>query len=102
MINVIAVFDLHPGKRQSLLDEFKKIVDLVHAEEGCIEYEPTVDVDTGVEAVGPPQADRVTVVEKWSSVETFRAHLDAPHSAQFRENAGGWIDRLQLFVTESP
>jgi len=101
LINVIALFDLHAGKRESFLEEFRKIIPLVHAEEGCIEYEPTVDVDTGFEGVDPPRPDRVTIVEKWDSVAAFKAHIAAPHSGEFLRVAEPWIDHFQLFVTEA-
>ena len=47
MIYVIATAELQPGCRDKFLAEFHKIVPAVRAEEGCIEYGPTVDAETG-------------------------------------------------------
>ena len=35
-------------ERDAFLAEFQRIVPLVHAEAGCLEYGPTIDVPTGI------------------------------------------------------
>ena len=52
MIHVIAIITTQPGKREEVLGHFRANVPAVHAEEGCIEYGPTVDADTG--GIGTP------------------------------------------------
>ncbi|MBI1830559.1 MAG: antibiotic biosynthesis monooxygenase, partial [Planctomycetes bacterium] len=47
MIHVIATITVKPGKRDAFLAEFHRIVPAVHAEAGCIEYGPSVDVASG-------------------------------------------------------
>ncbi len=47
MIYVIATIEVAEGKRDAFLAEFHKLVPKVHAEAGCLEYGPTVDVPTG-------------------------------------------------------
>ena len=49
MIHVLAIIDLQEGTRDSFLKEFHGIMPEVHAEEGCLAYGPTIDVDTGNE-----------------------------------------------------
>lgn len=100
MIHVIARIEVKPGQRARLLEEFGRIVDQVRAEAGCIEYGPTVDVETGLDPVGPPDPDTVTVIEKWESVEALRAHLDAPHMAAYRERVAEIVTGTRLHVTE--
>ncbi|WP_422931187.1 putative quinol monooxygenase [Singulisphaera sp. PoT] len=84
MIHVIATIELHPGQRENFLAEFRKLIPHVHAEEGCLEYGPTVDEATDIGAQEGPRADVVTVVEKWESVEHLKAHLVAPHMEAYR------------------
>ena len=48
MVYVIATLELSPGKRSAFLAEFAKVMPLVHAEQGCIEYVPTIDADTEI------------------------------------------------------
>lgn len=83
MIHVVAFITARPGQREALLAEFRKIIPLVHAEAGCIEYGPATDTPD----MGPIQtalgADSFAVVEKWESPETLKAHAVAPHMKDY-------------------
>lgn len=84
MIHVAAFIEVLPGKREAFLAEFRKLVPLVRAEEGCIAYEPTLDIPTGL----PPQEVNehvVTIMEQWESVDHLKAHLAQPHMAAYQE-----------------
>ena len=50
MIHVIAQITLQSGCRSDFLTEFHKLVPLVHAEQGCLEYGPAVDAETPIDA----------------------------------------------------
>lgn len=100
MIHVIATISLNPGRKADFLAEFHKLVPLVHAEEGCIEYGPTIDVDSGIPAQGPPRADVVTIVEKWESLDHLRAHLAAPHMGAYRETVKDLVAGMNLAILE--
>jgi quinol monooxygenase YgiN len=100
MIHVIATIELNPGRRDDFLSEFRRLVPLVHAEEGCIEYGPTVDVATGLSAQPPVRPDVVTVVEKWASLDHLRAHLAAPHMEAYRPKVKDMVVRTTLTVVE--
>ena len=43
MIHVIATVQLAPGTRGPFLEEFRKVVPLVRAEDGCLEYGAAID-----------------------------------------------------------
>ncbi len=86
MIHVIAAIEVQPGKRDEFLAEFHKIVEPVRAEEGCIEYGPTIDVQTTFDIQPDARENVVTVVEKWESVGHLEDHLMAPHMLEFRGN----------------
>jgi quinol monooxygenase YgiN len=79
MIHVIATITAKPGKRAALLGEFHRIVPLVRAEKGCIEYGPTVDIASGISVQGSLRADVAVIVEKWESLDALKAHTQAPH-----------------------
>jgi len=85
MIYVIATIEVVEGKRDAFLDEFHKLVPKVHAEVGCLEYGPTVDVPTGLPPQVPLRDNAVTIVEKWESVEALETHLGQPHMAEYKE-----------------
>ena len=83
MIHVIAVITAKPGKRDEILGHFRANVPAVRAEKGCIEYGATVDT----EGMGSFQTkfgpDTFVVIQKWESIEAFKAHGSAPHSLAY-------------------
>jgi quinol monooxygenase YgiN len=98
MIHVIATVELHEGKRDAFLAEFRKLVPLVHAEKGCLDYGPTVDVATGLSAQNAVRENVVTVVEKWENIETLKNHLQAPHMIAYRPKVQDLVKATKLVV----
>jgi quinol monooxygenase YgiN len=70
----------------------------VHAEEGCIEYVPVVDLPV----FGPSQTelgpDTFVVVEKWASPEALTAHAAAPHMQAYAERTADMIETRMIHV----
>lgn len=99
MIHVIAQIQLRPGTRERFLDEFHKIVPAVHAEEGCLEYGPTVDATTGLDSQHRDE-NLVTIVEKWESLPHLEAHLSAPHMVEYRPKVKDFVEQSTLHVLE--
>jgi quinol monooxygenase YgiN len=75
MIYVIASLELHAGKRDAYLKEFRKVQPSVRKEKGCIAYEVTVDKRTDIAIQVPYRANAVTIMEQWESLEALHAHL---------------------------
>ena len=100
MIHVIATIELAEGRRDDFLIEFHKLVPQVHAEQGCLQYGPTVDVDSGIAAQGPARENFVTVVEQWESLEALQAHLIAPHMNAYREKVGDMVLGMSLQILQ--
>jgi quinol monooxygenase YgiN len=100
MIHVIATVELAEGRRQAFLEEFHRLVPLVRAEDGCIEYGPAVDVASGLATQSPPRDHVVTMVEKWASLDALKAHLAAPHMAEYRARVKDLVRRVELQVLE--
>ena len=82
MIYVIARAEIAPDKFQDYLDELRKIVPDVRAENGCIGYEPCVDLNG--------EGSFVTIVEMWESEAHWRMHMTTAHMARFKATAGSW------------
>jgi quinol monooxygenase YgiN len=99
MIHVIATIHTAPGRRSDFLDIFHELVPQVRAETGCLEYGPTIDVDTPLsgQLVRP---DVVTVVEQWASTAALKDHLAAPHMNSFREKVKSIVTGLEIRVLE--
>ena len=100
MIYVIATIEVREGKVDTFLDEFHALVPRVHAEEGCIEYGPTRDVDSGIEAQGGVRENTVTIVEKWESLGHLQAHLAAAHMGEYREKVKDLVVGVGLQILE--
>lgn len=83
MVNVLAMITTKPGLRDTVLQAFRANMPAVHAEAGCIEYQPVVDADNLAAhhtALGP---DSFVVIEKWATMDALRAHSAAPHMAAY-------------------
>ena len=98
MIHVIATINVKPGKRDAFLAEFQRIVPLVHAEAGCIEYGPTVDVASGIIVQGPLRENVAVIIEKWESLDALKAHTSAPHMADYRVRVKDFVESVQLQI----
>lgn len=97
MVHVIASIRVREGALDEYITLFKENVPNVLAEQGCIQYIPCLDADTGwkVQARDP---NRMIVVEKWESMEALQAHARAPHMAAFRAKAGHLVASMSLQV----
>ncbi len=100
MIIVIATIEIEPGQRDVFLAEFRQIIEPVRQEDGCIEYGPTIDVETSIAAQPDARANVVTVVEKWESIEALEAHLIAPHMLAYRQRVKNLVKGATLQVLE--
>ena len=98
MIHVIAAIELHPGTRNAFLAEFRKLVPLVRAEDGCLEYGPTLDVASGLALQGPVRENVVIVVEKWEDLDSLKKHLQAPHMIAYRPKVKDFVVGTKLDV----
>lgn len=98
MIHVIATVTLAPGTRDAYLDVFRRLTPLVREEEGCIEYQATVDEPTPLGAQELAGENVVVVVEKWESVAALQAHATAPHMADYREQVRDHVRGVALQI----
>ncbi|MDA1052636.1 MAG: putative quinol monooxygenase [Planctomycetota bacterium] len=100
MIYVIATIEIAADKRDQFIAAFRANVPHVLAEEGCIEYQPTVDLATEIPVQPAERANVVTVVEKWDSLAALKAHLVAPHMVSYRETVKDLVTGVSLQVLE--
>ncbi len=99
MIHVVATTTLKPGTRNAFLAEFKSMIPETLAEDGCIRYEPVVDIATNIHPRQVSErADVVTILESWRSLDCLRVHLAAPHMAAYRERVKDYVAAGQLQV----
>lgn len=99
MIHVIASIGVKPGKRAEFIGIFKKNVPNVLAEDGCVEYIPAIDTDSGIDAQWKDETV-VTVIEKWETIEALHAHLIAPHMEQYQTDVADLVEDVSLTILE--
>ena len=98
MIHVLATITAKPGQREALLDVFKDVIPKVHAERGCIEYGPAIDIEGLGDAQTLLGEDSFVVVEKWETVADLQAHATAPHMAEYASKARDMIASRVIHV----
>lgn len=100
MIYVVATIELAAGQREAFLALQRKLLPLVRAEAGCIEYTPTVDVPLTDPPKVPPRADVIIMQEKWETLDHLKAHAVAPHMNAFRVEAKGLVlsTKVEVFA----
>ena len=100
MMIVIVTIVCKPGQREKFLKEFRAIVPEVLREDGCIDYGPTIDTPAGLGNQNTDE-DRVTIVEKWTSLPSLKAHLVAPHMEAYRPKVQDFIESSELRILEA-
>ena len=100
MIHVIATISIAPGKRAEYLEQFHWVMPHVHAEEGCLEYGPAIDLATAIAVQIPLRPDVVVVIEKWSSLAALQAHSASAHMAEYRIRVKDLVTGVSLQVLE--
>jgi len=97
-VHVLAIITAKPGMRERVLDAFRDNVPAVRAEQGCIEYQATIDAEGAGSLqtrVGP---DIFVVVEKWASLEALKAHAVAAHMAAYADKVKDMIASRVIHV----
>ena len=98
MLHVLAYITTKPGMRETVLREFRANMPAVHAEEGCIEYVPVVDLPAFAPSQTELGPDTFVVVEKWASPESLKAHAAAPHMQTYRPKVKNFVKSVELRV----
>jgi len=98
MIHVIAIITTKPGQRDSVLQAFRANVPAVRAEQGCIEYAPSIDSAPALKFQAELGPDTFVVIEKWESIEALEAHSIAPHMAAYGAKTKHLIANRQIHV----
>jgi quinol monooxygenase YgiN len=98
MVHLLAFITAHAGKRAELLAAFHDIIPTVHAEDGCIEYAPVVDIDGFEGFTTPLGPDTYAVVEKWASADALRRHAAQAHMVSYNQRVKPLIAERVLHV----
>ncbi|MEO9101613.1 MAG: putative quinol monooxygenase [Burkholderiaceae bacterium] len=100
MIHVVAVITAKPGQRAHILEAFKTNRAEVLKEDGCIEYNATIDAAGMPTSPGSFGDDTFVVIEKWESLPALQAHAAAPHMKAYGAKVKEWTDKRMIHVLE--
>ena len=98
MIHVIAHITTKPGHRAEVLQAFHANMPAVHAEDGCIEYQPVVDAEGFGGFQTKLGADSFFVVEKWRDAAALKAHAAAPHMTAYAAKVKDLVAGRAIYV----
>jgi quinol monooxygenase YgiN len=99
MIHVLAIITAKPGQRDAVLAAFRANMPAVHAEAGCIEYGPAIDVASGGrDPLGP---DTFVVIEKWESMDALKAHGASAHMAAYAAKTKDLLANRAVHILQS-
>ena len=101
MIHVIATIELKPDCRDDYLKILGENVPKVKAEDGCLAYEPTIDMESGLSMKSEIRENVVTIVEAWENLEALHAHLKTAHMATYREAVTDYVRGLKVRVLQA-
>jgi quinol monooxygenase YgiN len=82
-VTVVAVLTAKPGLGPRVIDSFREVSPLVHAEEGCELYAAHLQED----------GDTVVMVERWSTRADLDAHADGTPLARLNELNADLLER---------
>jgi quinol monooxygenase YgiN len=98
MIHVIATIELKPGCRDDYIKILNNNVPKVKAEDGCLAYEPTIEIESGLPIKSEIRDNVVTIVEAWETLEALHTHLKTEHMAAYREAVQDFVAGLTVRV----
>jgi quinol monooxygenase YgiN len=101
MIYVVASIQVNEGQLEAYLAAFKALIPTVLAEEGCVEYSPALDIESGLGELQTKTPNGLTVLERWTSLEALHAHLATPHMTAFFEETSSMVADIKASVLEA-
>jgi quinol monooxygenase YgiN len=82
-VRCVAITVAKPGCEAPLRAALEALVPATQAEAGYIRYELHQDLD---------EPRRFIILEEWRDRASFDAHVTAPHTLRYGEQAGDWIE----------
>lgn len=83
MIYNVVTMIIKKEKMDNFLAECRKVRPIVLAENGCLMYDYTREIETESDRQESLNPYRITLIEKWESMQTLDIHSAAPHMLEF-------------------
>ena len=98
MVHVMAIVTAKPGQRETVLAAFRANIPAVHAEEGCVQYEPVIDAPDAGPIQTPLGPDSFCVVERWESMAALQAHGASAHMKAYGQSVKELLASRTIYV----
>ena len=100
MIHILVTMVVKEGRMKEFLSIGEKLRSQVLKEKGCLAYDYTREIASPLGIQEPVDPDRITLVERWESVEALKAHMDAPHMKELGPKMGDLRSSVVARVVE--
>ena len=100
MLHVIVTMRIKEGRMGEYLEACRELRPQVLREAGCHAYDYTRDSASPLGAQ-PLLEDRITLLERWESLEALKAHLETPHMKAAGAKMTDMRASIELRFTES-
>ena len=94
MIHIAVTMIVKEGRMSEFIAACKKLRPLVLEEKGCQGYEYGRDIASPLSIQEPIDPNRITLFERWESIEALKAHMQSPHMKE----AGAAMNDLRSSV----
>ena len=101
MVHVIVTMRIKEGRMGEFLAACAELRPQVLREPGCLAYDYTRDTASPRDPQPPLEADRITLIERWDSMDALRTHLDTPHMQAAGAKMKDLRASVELRFTES-
>jgi quinol monooxygenase YgiN len=79
MLHILVTMMVKEGRMKEFLAVCEGLRPLVLQEKGCLGYEYTRDMASPLGIQEPIEANRITLIEQWASIDALKAHMETPH-----------------------
>jgi len=79
MLHILVTMMIKEGRMQEFLAVCEELRPQVLQEKGCLAYDYTREVPSPLGIQEPLEPNRITLIERWESLDALKAHMEAPH-----------------------
>ncbi len=101
MVHLVVTAIVKEGMMDDYLRECRKVRPLVLAEKGCVEYTFIREIPSHLAIQEKINPDRVTLIEKWETMEDLAAYGQSSHMKEFGPRAGAMRHSITAVVAET-
>lgn len=101
MVYCVVTMIIKEGRMNEFLAECGKIRPIVLKEAGCLMYDYTREFSSGMTRQEPINPNRVTLLEKWESLDAINAHSATKHMTDFVDKVKDMRESVVIRACES-